>query len=545
MAKKPPKKDFTVHILNSTYASTFNDDEIGYEDEPKRQAFRHSCRFNLETASRTFLQKLKQQLEKTEPVEMPTGEHAEQEIKLLTPVDKILPLIQEILDRTPEIILQTVVASPEAFFQMARHLEDLQCHIELAHRQYVLPISLDLHKGWIGTTCYIQAPYWMHDHQMELHIEIDETTFKNGGLTVTQVFAQGGAPLASEEGAKTLARQTQLYHEMQHQVGKVLDIPSSIFVPGRRMWRKVIEERHLGTPETPRRLILEPELEVGIDLTKREGAILPLVRCFSPDLKIYVYAHVDELQPHHFDLKAKTRVVLPTKTRTLLDQIFEAEPTQVFGDMFGGRHGGVIVLASGNPGVGKTITAEAFAESCKRPLYVLGIGELGTTAEAVEAALSLVFDRVRRWNAVLLLDEGDIFLTKRQADDLERSAIVGVFLRVLDSYQGILMITTNRPEVLDPALLTRVTIHFGYPDFDLQARQEVWKNLLEGAGLAIQLKDLAKVAEYKLNGRLIRNVVRLIGIHYPKRTNISSEEVIDLLQYTTFEVGAKTLKNPS
>jgi len=40
----------------------------------------------------------------------------------------------------------------------------------------------------------------------------------------------------------------------------------------------------------------------------------------------------------------------------------------------------MIFLLHGPPGVGKTLTAEATAETLKKPLYTVNVGELGTEA---------------------------------------------------------------------------------------------------------------------------------------------------------------------
>lgn len=45
---------------------------------------------------------------------------------------------------------------------------------------------------------------------------------------------------------------------------------------------------------------------------------------------------------------------------------------------------------------------------------------------------------------VVLLDEADVFLEERDMKDLKRNALVSVFLRALEYYDGILMLTSNR-----------------------------------------------------------------------------------------------------
>lgn len=69
---------------------------------------------------------------------------------------------------------------------------------------------------------------------------------------------------------------------------------------------------------------------------------------------------------------------------------------------------------------------------------------------------------------MLLLDEADIFLSQRLKtdDNLQRNALVSIFLRTMEYYPGILFLTTNRPGALDEALSSRVHISIGFNDLD-------------------------------------------------------------------------------
>lgn len=90
------------------------------------------------------------------------------------------------------------------------------------------------------------------------------------------------------------------------------------------------------------------------------------------------------------------------------------------------------MLLSGGPGIGKTLTAESVAEHMKVPLYMMSAGDLGVETYEVEDALSKILEMVAQWNAVLLLDECDVFLEARSAHDLERNKVVSIFLRTLE-----------------------------------------------------------------------------------------------------------------
>lgn len=74
-------------------------------------------------------------------------------------------------------------------------------------------------------------------------------------------------------------------------------------------------------------------------------------------------------------------------------------------------------------------------------------GELGKDPRYLEAELQKILDICHAWGAILLLDEADVFLEKRNMQDIHRNALVSIFLRQLEYFQGILFLTTNRVEV--------------------------------------------------------------------------------------------------
>ncbi|KAF4628427.1 hypothetical protein G7Y89_g9723 [Cudoniella acicularis] len=133
-------------------------------------------------------------------------------------------------------------------------------------------------------------------------------------------------------------------------------------------------------------------------------------------------------------------------------------------DVIRGKGKGVVILLHGAPGVGKTATAEAVALENRKPLFPITCGDLGTSAEDVEKRLKDIFRYAHMWDCILLLDEADVFLTQRDRTDVERNALVSVFLRVLEYYSGILFLTTNRVGALDEAFRSRVHISLYYRD---------------------------------------------------------------------------------
>lgn len=78
--------------------------------------------------------------------------------------------------------------------------------------------------------------------------------------------------------------------------------------------------------------------------------------------------------------------------------------------------------------------------------------------------------------------------------------------------------TTNRINSMDPAFQSRIQIALHYPELTAEKRQEIWHNLLNSDLIdctdedkAIFEDHLPQLAEYQLNGRQIRNTLKLSG----------------------------------
>ncbi|KAH7094543.1 AAA family ATPase [Paraphoma chrysanthemicola] len=210
------------------------------------------------------------------------------------------------------------------------------------------------------------------------------------------------------------------------------------------------------------------------------------------------------------------RLVLPEEKKELIRALITVHigKTEVKSDFMEGKGEGLIILLHGGPGTGKTLTAESVAELAGRPLYRVTCGDIGTDPESVEKYLESVLFIGSTWGCVVLLDEADVFLEERTKMDMQRNALVSVFLRVLEYYDGILILTTNRIGTFDEAFKSRVQLALHYPPLDEDSRYEIWLNLMQALSDSGEnpnfddiRKKLRKLAQYSLNGRQIRNTV--------------------------------------
>ena len=148
----------------------------------------------------------------------------------------------------------------------------------------------------------------------------------------------------------------------------------------------------------------------------------------------------------------------------------------------------------------------------------------------VEESLEQVLELTSKWNAILLLDECDMFLEARSTADIRRNRLVSgeffsavglhcpakadlstlVFLRQLEYYRGVMFLTSNRIKDFDTAFESRIHLTIHYPPLDIPSRLHVWKTFTQMGDLESRLseKDLEDLAKIEVNGREIKNIIK-------------------------------------
>jgi hypothetical protein len=186
----------------------------------------------------------------------------------------------------------------------------------------------------------------------------------------------------------------------------------------------------------------------------------PLVKVFDLSTHEFFWVHADNLSPYQYDKTLREKLILPPTHRDLLD-VLTTDLNAFVNDFIEGKSAGNVILCKGIPGVGKTLTAEVYAELIDKPLYSIHSGALGTTAQDIEKNLRTIFQRGKRWDCVLLLDEADVFVVQR-GNNIEQNAIVAEFLRTLEYFDGLLFMTTNRAQDVDEAIISRCAAIINY-----------------------------------------------------------------------------------
>jgi hypothetical protein len=253
----------------------------------------------------------------------------------------------------------------------------------------------------------------------------------------------------------------------------------------------------------------------------------PVVLGFAFSEKSWLEFSLSGIKEIEWNDEAFQSLVLPKNQKHVVKALVSAHKfhaAETIDDVVQGKGRGLVFVLHGPPGVGKTLTAEGVAEDLRVPLYAVSMGELGTDSNRLEAMLQQVMDIAHSWGAVLLLDEADVFLEKRQHQDVHRNALVSIFLRLLEYFQGILFLTTNRVETFDEAFQSRIHVALKYEELTPAAMKKVWKEFIEKVRLKegidvmpFKEADYDYLARKKLNGRQVSS---LPLCHFEIVTNI-------------------------
>lgn len=287
--------------------------------------------------------------------------------------------------------------------------------------------------------------------------------------------------------------------------------------------RIMVDAKWFSIMKNPNRIQLNDYKPMPKDCTPEEEKEyiteqdLLLADCRLPgyalQVKRWCWFNIDLIEPVVFNTEAFDSLLIPARQKSLVHSLVKTHVSgnDEFDDMIAGKGKGLVFVLHGCPGVGKTFTAESVADHIERPLYILNSGELGIQPKEVEDNLNKALMLAVAWNAILLIDEADVFLEQRSTQDLQRNCLVSLFLRTLEYYEGILFLTTNRITTFDPAFKSRVHLALKYNALTAASRKELFVNFISRTSKNPPIFDdatLGRLAAVDINGRQIKNAVR-------------------------------------
>jgi AAA+ superfamily predicted ATPase len=211
-------------------------------------------------------------------------------------------------------------------------------------------------------------------------------------------------------------------------------------------------------------------------------------------------------------------IILPPDTQEQLHELINQarqRPTVHhrwgFGAKLTGK--GISALFTGDPGTGKTMSADIIAGELGLDLYKVDLSSLVSKyIGETEKNLDRVFTEATTSNAVLFFDEADAIFGKRSEvkDSRDRYANLEIsyLLQRMEAYDGIAILATNMRANLDEAFTRRFDFITDFPFPDAEAREEIWRIHFPPEAPVAEGLDLALLARrYPVAGGNIRKMV--------------------------------------
>ncbi|MFH9672106.1 ATP-binding protein [Streptomyces sp. NPDC017405] len=180
-------------------------------------------------------------------------------------------------------------------------------------------------------------------------------------------------------------------------------------------------------------------------------------------------------------------------------------------------HGGVKALFTGEPGTGKTLSAEIISGMLGLELLKVDLAQVvskwvGETEKNMEAA----FRQAEESHAVLLFDEADALFGKRgevkHGTDRYANMEVGYLLQRLEASDGLVLLTSNLKDNIDPAFTRRFHFVVHFPRPGVAERRRLWRLAFpEQAPLAADM-DLDALARLDMTGAAITAAARTAAL---------------------------------
>ena len=162
-------------------------------------------------------------------------------------------------------------------------------------------------------------------------------------------------------------------------------------------------------------------------------------------------------------------------------------------------------LFTGDPGTGKTLTAEVVAGLLGVPLLKINIGQtISKWIGETEKNLDDAFREARSSHAVLFFDEADSLFGKRgevrHGVDRYANTEVSHLLQRLEDHDGLVILASNLVENIDPAFTRRFDVVLHFPRPSERERRRLWRIAFPRESPLAEEIDLDAMARLDMTG---------------------------------------------
>lgn len=211
-------------------------------------------------------------------------------------------------------------------------------------------------------------------------------------------------------------------------------------------------------------------------------------------------------------------IILPAKTKGWLQEVLQYaqnrhQVIENWGfDEKNQNSKNLCVLFYGPSGTGKTMAASIIANELNLGLYKIDLANIiSKYIGETEKHLAQLFDQAEAMNIVLFFDEAESLFSKRtetkDAHDRYANLQTGYLLQRIETYPGIVILSTNLLKNMDKAFTRRFKFIIEYPFPGAEQRLQLWRNAFPEATPLDAGLDLPLLAEKAaLSGGNINNI---------------------------------------
>lgn len=174
-----------------------------------------------------------------------------------------------------------------------------------------------------------------------------------------------------------------------------------------------------------------------------------------------------------------------------------------------GRGRAITALFDGDSGTGKTFSCEVIAAEVGLPLMRVNVSSLvDKYIGETEKNLARVFAQAQAQGGILFFDEADALFGTRtdvsRASDRYANLETNLLLQLMESFSGIVLLTTNLKKNIDQAFMRRIMFKVYFEVPERPERERLWRTVLDPRLFADGI-DFRRLAEkFELSGGSIR-----------------------------------------
>lgn len=177
----------------------------------------------------------------------------------------------------------------------------------------------------------------------------------------------------------------------------------------------------------------------------------------------------------------------------------------------------------GEPGTGKSITAEAIAKALGKKIIEVNYSEVQSDKwGGTEKQLSALFEQAEANGSIIFMDEADGLMSKRQSEGANsetNNQIKSHLLTLIERSNVFIVYATNLFQNLDRAFFRRILFHVKFPMPKKEELVRLWKLHLGGKNIPKHATDfsyetLAEMSENLIAGGDIKNITMKLCVKH-------------------------------